>query len=116
MLDAEDVAFSFVRMSERGIIRTAVANKVNPNAPVISVSGADPRTVVIKLKEPLVFAMDLFTRRQAPGARAEGSGVGLQPAAHADRQRRLPARRIRAVRSHDIQAPREALGPAATLR
>jgi peptide/nickel transport system substrate-binding protein len=66
-MDAEDVAFSFVRMSERGIIRTAVSNRVNPNAPVISVTATDPRTVAVKLKEPLVFAIDLFTRRQALG-------------------------------------------------
>jgi peptide/nickel transport system substrate-binding protein len=78
-LDAEDVAFSFVRMSERGIIRTAVANKVNPNAPVISVTATDPRTVVIKLKEPLVFAMDLFTRRQALGLVPKEAAAGYNP-------------------------------------
>lgn len=66
-VDAQDVAFSFERMSERGIIRTAVANSVNPNAPVVSVKAADAKTVVVKLKEPLVFAMDLLTRRQALG-------------------------------------------------
>jgi peptide/nickel transport system substrate-binding protein len=66
-MDAQDVAFSFTRMSERGIIRTAVANAVNPNAPVVSVTAPDARTVVVKLKEPLVFAMDLLTRRQALG-------------------------------------------------
>lgn len=79
MLDAEDVAFSFVRMSERGIIRTAVANKVNPNAPVISVTATDPRTVVIKLKEPLVFAMDLFTRRQALGLVPKEAATAYNP-------------------------------------
>ncbi len=66
-LDAEDVVFSFKRMSERGIIRSAVANSVNPNAPIVSVTAPDSRTVVVKLKEPVVYVLDLLTRRQALG-------------------------------------------------
>src|SRR5439155_17203502 len=38
----------------------AIANSVDPNAPVLSFTAADPKTVVVKLKEPLVFALALF--------------------------------------------------------
>ena len=78
-MDAQDVAYSFTRMSERGIIRTAVANSVNPNAPVVSVNATDARTVVVKLKEPLVFAMDLLTRRQALGIVPKEAAGGYNP-------------------------------------
>ncbi len=44
-----------------------VANTANPDAPVLSVTATDSRTVVIKLKEPLVFALGLFHPAGASG-------------------------------------------------
>jgi peptide/nickel transport system substrate-binding protein len=63
-LDAEDVAFSWDRFARTGGQRTGVANSANPNAPVVSVTAADARTVVVKLAYPLVYAVGMFGARE----------------------------------------------------
>jgi peptide/nickel transport system substrate-binding protein len=59
-LDMDDVLFTWNRFASKNVYRSGVVNSINPDAPVLSVTSADPRTLVIKLKEPLVFALDLF--------------------------------------------------------
>ncbi|HLF78755.1 MAG TPA: ABC transporter substrate-binding protein [Dehalococcoidia bacterium] len=59
-LDAADVLAAWDRFSRRNVYRTGVVNSVNPDAPVLSLTSPDARTIVIKLKEPLVYALDLF--------------------------------------------------------
>ena len=61
VLDVEDVAFSWKRFSETSPSRAGIANIANPQAPIVSVLPADDRTVVIKLKEPLAYALSYFT-------------------------------------------------------
>lgn len=59
-LDAEDVAFTWDRYRTISTARAGIANSVSPNAPVISFTASDPRTVVLKLAEPIVYAVGLF--------------------------------------------------------
>jgi peptide/nickel transport system substrate-binding protein len=58
--DADDVIASWNRYAARAPLRGLVANAANPQAPVLSLTATDPRTIVIKLKEPLVYALELF--------------------------------------------------------
>ena len=60
VMDMDDVLFSWDRFTKKNVYRTGVVNAINPDAPVLSVAATDARTLVIKLKEPLVFALDLF--------------------------------------------------------
>jgi peptide/nickel transport system substrate-binding protein len=59
-MDIDDVMFSWNRFAAKNVYRSGVVNSVNPDAPVLSVTNTDARTIVVKLKEPLVFALDLF--------------------------------------------------------
>src|SRR5439155_16741508 len=56
-LDMDDVLFSWKRFVDKASNRVNVANSVNPGAPVLSVSAADSRTIVIKLNEPVSYAL-----------------------------------------------------------
>ena len=59
--DMDDVLFSWERFTTRSSSRSGIANSANPQAPVLSLTATDPRTLVIKLKEPLVYALALFS-------------------------------------------------------
>jgi peptide/nickel transport system substrate-binding protein len=63
VVDAEDILFSWKRFSTLGSNRTVVSNAANPDAPVLSVTAPDPRTIVIKFVEPLVYAQAYFVQR-----------------------------------------------------
>ncbi|HLF76367.1 MAG TPA: ABC transporter substrate-binding protein [Dehalococcoidia bacterium] len=65
VMDAEDVLFSWKRFTAVGGQRAAVANSVNPDAPVISVTSPDARTIVVKFKEPLVYATAFLAPRES---------------------------------------------------
>ena len=67
MVDANDVAFSWKHEVAVGQSRATVANSISPAAPVISITATDASTVVVKLKEPVVYILDLLTRRQILG-------------------------------------------------
>jgi peptide/nickel transport system substrate-binding protein len=56
-LDIDDVVFSWNRYAAKGTLRSFTANSVNPDAPIVSVTASDPRILVVKLKEPLVYAL-----------------------------------------------------------
>ena len=60
LMDIDDILFAWDRFSKKNVYRNGVVNSVNPDAPVLSFTAPDPKTVVIKLKEPLVYALDLF--------------------------------------------------------
>ncbi len=59
-LDVDDILFSWNRFASKGSLRSAIVNSVSPDAPVISVTSTDPKTIVIKLKEPLAYALGYF--------------------------------------------------------
>jgi peptide/nickel transport system substrate-binding protein len=65
--DIDDVVFSWNRFAAKASGRVNVANTANPDAPILSVTAADSRTAVIKLKEPLVYALGLFHPSGASG-------------------------------------------------
>jgi ABC-type transport system substrate-binding protein len=56
----DDVLFSWNRYAAKSTNRAFVVNAVNPSAPVLSFAATDPRTITIKLKEPLVYTLSLF--------------------------------------------------------
>jgi peptide/nickel transport system substrate-binding protein len=58
--DSSDVAFTWARYSATAPLRGLSANSANPNAPVLSITPTDARTVAVKLKEPLTYALELF--------------------------------------------------------
>jgi ABC-type transport system substrate-binding protein len=58
--DSSDVVYSWNRYAAGAPLRALAANSANPQAPVLSVSATDPSTISIKLKEPLVYALELF--------------------------------------------------------
>jgi peptide/nickel transport system substrate-binding protein len=64
-LDVEDIAFTWDRWSKIGNDRASIANSANPNAPVLSVTAPDSRTIVWKLKEPLVYLIQTIARHTA---------------------------------------------------
>ena len=59
-LDIDDILFTWNRYITKAASRAAIANSVDPNAPVLSLTAADSKTIVVKLKEPLVIALNLF--------------------------------------------------------
>jgi len=60
VLDIDDVLFSWDRLRTAGTIRSSYANEVSPNAPILSVTAPDSRTVVFKIKEPLVYLLAML--------------------------------------------------------
>ena len=58
--DMDDLMFSWQRFLAKARDRGAVANSVNPDAPVLSFTAMDSQTAVMKLKEPTVYLLALF--------------------------------------------------------
>ncbi|HLF79497.1 MAG TPA: ABC transporter substrate-binding protein [Dehalococcoidia bacterium] len=63
-VDVDDFMFTWERFSTVGSQRGGLVNSVNPNAPIVSMTAPDSRTIVAKLKEPLVYALALFGARE----------------------------------------------------
>ncbi|HLF77459.1 MAG TPA: ABC transporter substrate-binding protein [Dehalococcoidia bacterium] len=59
-LDTDDVLFSWDRFSRLSSGRIGVANSADPDGPVLSLTAPDAKTLVLKLKEPLTYALALF--------------------------------------------------------
>src|SRR4029453_3454394 len=60
--------------------RVNVVNSVNPEAPVLSLTATDARTVVMKLKEPGVYVLEFFSSRNprsGPPIASKGRGGGF---------------------------------------
>jgi ABC-type transport system substrate-binding protein len=66
VLDSSDILYSWERFKKNGNNRSDYANDVNPNAPIFSLTSPDPRTIVVKLKEPVSTILSLFSS-QASG-------------------------------------------------
>ena len=64
VIDVDDILFSWNRFATVGGQRSGYANSVNPNAPVLSVAAPDARTIVVKLKDPIVYALGMFGARE----------------------------------------------------
>jgi peptide/nickel transport system substrate-binding protein len=64
LMDVDDIVFSWNRYAEKGTDRRFLANNANPDAPVLSVTAPDARTIVFKLKEPVVFLLPALTPSQ----------------------------------------------------
>ncbi|HWO73593.1 MAG TPA: ABC transporter substrate-binding protein, partial [Dehalococcoidia bacterium] len=66
-VDAQDVVATFQRHKSISNQRAEFANEINPNAPIVSVTATDTRTVVIKLNEPNA-AITALLARGTPGS------------------------------------------------
>jgi len=66
-MDMDDVLFSWQRFATKAAGRLNLVNSVNPEAPVLSITAPDSKTLAIKLKEPLVYALGLFIPAGASG-------------------------------------------------
>ena len=60
-LDAQDVIYSWNRFKANGTNRGDFFADVNPNAPVVSMTAPDNRTLVVKLASPVASIMSLFS-------------------------------------------------------
>jgi peptide/nickel transport system substrate-binding protein len=58
--DAQDVLFSIDRYTKLGPLGTLVFNAASPDAPVLSATAPDPSTIVLKLKDPIVYIPNWF--------------------------------------------------------
>jgi peptide/nickel transport system substrate-binding protein len=63
-LDTEDVLFSWERFTKIGNQRTAYSNALNPNAPIMSLTAPDAKTIVVKLKSPNFAILSMFGARE----------------------------------------------------
>jgi ABC-type transport system substrate-binding protein len=61
VMDSSDILYSWERWVKNGTNRADLANSVNPNAPVLSMTAPDAKTVVVKLKAPLSSIMAGFS-------------------------------------------------------
>jgi ABC-type transport system substrate-binding protein len=59
-LEVQDILFSWERLTRVGTNRGALANVVNPDAPITSVTAPDARTIVVKMKEPLSYVLSML--------------------------------------------------------
>ena len=59
-VDAQDVVFSWQRFATDGRGKLELSNAADPNAPVVSVTASDAKTVVFKLKEPNSVLLSLL--------------------------------------------------------
>jgi peptide/nickel transport system substrate-binding protein len=55
--DSSDVIYSWNRYAATAPLRGLVANSANPTAPIVSITAPDARSVVVKLNEPLAYAL-----------------------------------------------------------
>jgi len=74
LLEAKDIAFSWDRFAQIGTLRADYANKVNPAAPIVSMTVIDPKTVSMKLAFP---AADVW--RRAAWVRSDGPAHPMPP-------------------------------------
>ena len=58
--DVDDVMFSFDHYKEIGPLASLVFNENSPDAPVLSAESPDASTVVLKLKDPIVYVLNWF--------------------------------------------------------
>ena len=60
--DTEDVNFSWDRVTRLSGDRSQIANVVNPNAPILSMTTPDASTIVVKLKYPQSYLLGILAR------------------------------------------------------
>jgi peptide/nickel transport system substrate-binding protein len=65
--DVDDVLFTWDRFSRKSTARVSVANSVNPDAPIVSITATDPKTIVVKLAEPIVYGLVFFAINYSDG-------------------------------------------------
>ena len=72
-LDVDDILLTWDRFIKTNSSRSEVFNGLNPDAPVISFTASDPRTLILKLKEPVHYVLNYFTKANA------SAGLNIAP-------------------------------------
>ena len=62
---AHDVEYTWNRYLDVGALRDEVANSINPNSPVVSMTATDDKTLVIKLSQPDATIFGLLAQQRA---------------------------------------------------
>ena len=60
--DTQDVLFSWDRVTKLSGDRGQIANSVNPDAPILSMTAPDDKTIVVKLKYPQSYILAILAR------------------------------------------------------
>src|SRR3954471_9316 len=60
--DTQDVLFSWDRVTKLSGDRGQIANVVNPDAPILSMTAPDDKTIVVKLKYPQSYILAILAR------------------------------------------------------
>ncbi len=60
VVDPDDYNFSWQRYAAKATDRASLVNAVNPGAPVLSYNAIDKNTIVLKLKEPVIWLLNAF--------------------------------------------------------
>ena len=84
---------------------------------MLSVTAPDAKTVVIKLKEPIVYLLSLADAGPRPAASIiipKETDSTLRPAQGHDRHRAVHADELHAVRGHDVQEATRTTGTTRT--
>jgi ABC-type transport system substrate-binding protein len=68
--DMEDVLLTWERFSRTSGVRTSLLNALSPQAPVLSLTATDSKTLLLKLKEPVIYTLDYFGSANASGGLA----------------------------------------------
>jgi ABC-type transport system substrate-binding protein len=66
VLDSSDIVYSWERFKKNGNNRSDLANDINANAPVVSLTAPDAKTITVKMNSPVSTIMSLFSS-QASG-------------------------------------------------
>ena len=64
-VNAQDVEYTWGKYLGIGALRDEVANEINPNSPVLSMTATDDKTVVIKLSQPDATIFGLLAQQRA---------------------------------------------------
>jgi peptide/nickel transport system substrate-binding protein len=64
-VNARDVEYTWNRYKAEGAIRTEVVNDENPEAPIVSMTATDDRTLVIQLAKPDATLFGLLAQQRA---------------------------------------------------
>jgi peptide/nickel transport system substrate-binding protein len=72
-LDIDDIMQTWNRFVKGNGARVNVVNAVNPQAPVLSLTATDARTLVMKLSEPQIYVLEFFASSNASSGLAIAS-------------------------------------------
>lgn len=80
-VNVDDVLFTWKRFVAVGAQRSGLANSVNPDAPIISMTAPDSKTIVVKMKDPIVYGLSILGGRENVNLMPKEAEGGYDPRA-----------------------------------